>query len=321
MMPRFCGFVLVALLVSDAAAQGGRGRPMLEGKPELVRKIIEGMRTLRYSGTRSMEFKQGVERESHVEIILKDGPRTRIEFPRDSKQVGQIVIETIKDRFHYFPDTNEVHVMPPRREEALGRLGEILRLGMRIETTDGERVAGMATKLLTVSNPRGTVVQKLWVNPRNGFVAKRELFDPLGARVGLMEFRDVNFSVSIDPKDFRILNKNARFVYPKDVLRKMARASGLEPLMLPESDDVRLDSTRLSRVEGEPVLVQTYQSPEGPISFFQTRAKVRAERFSQMASQQGLRSYVWQSGNVTLALIGRKSESELERLAKSASDR
>lgn len=310
--------VTVLLTAAALATAQNRPRAAIQGaKPELLRKMIEGMRTLRYSGSRVMEFRREMDRDTHTELVLKDGPRLRIEFPEGSPQIGQVIIETLKDRFHFFPDQNEVHVMPPRREEALGRLGELVRLGMRIKTEDGERVAGMATTLLTVSDQRGNVLQKLWINPRNGFLAKRELFDQVGTRVGLMEFRDVNFSPTVRPEDFRILRKNVKFLYPKDLLTRIARAGGMEPLALAESPHVRLDSTRMQRIEGEPVMVQLYQSSQGPLTLFQTKAKVEPARFRQMARKQGLRALIWQSGALTLALIGRQGEAELEKLSKS----
>lgn len=313
-----------ALLTSFASAQrGGPRGPVGLGKdrPEILRKMLQAFRDLRYSGTRLVEFRTGAERDSHLEFVLKSGPFTRIEFPRTEPQAGQIIIETLQDRFHYFPDSNEIHVLPPRREEALGRLGDLLRGGIRAQESDGEKIAGYPTSLVTLSDPRGNPIQKLWIFPRNGMLLKRELYDPLGARVGFFEYREVNFDPLVRPEDFRPARRGAKMVYPKDLLRRIAKENGFEAWTLAEDADTRLDNSRLVRVEGNAVLAQTYQSPRGPLSLFQTKAKMEAGRFRQLAKRQGWSAFVWQNNGLTFALIGNLPEDELERLSRTVAAR
>ena len=76
--------------------------------PPLVRKSVLSNRTAKgkYSGVRTVEFKRGPDRVSHVEYVLKSGIKTRIEFPDDSQYKGQTfsIVDDGHQRLHYFPD-------------------------------------------------------------------------------------------------------------------------------------------------------------------------------------------------------------------------
>src|SRR5438094_251063 len=86
--------------------------------PPLVRKSFMANRTSKYSGERTVEFKHGPDRASHVEYVLKDGIRTRIEFPDDSEYKGQIIVDDGQQRLHYYPDRNEIDAEPAHRRDS-----------------------------------------------------------------------------------------------------------------------------------------------------------------------------------------------------------
>lgn len=321
LLSSFLAASLVLALGGTAVAQRpGAVRPGLKPDvPPILRKMVQASRTLRYSGTRTVEFKRGPDRDSHVEYVVRDGARTRIEFPGSSPVSGQIIVENERERQHYFPDVNEIHIMASRREEIASRLIGMMRdLGGRAEVrvTDGDKVAGMPTSLVTIGEREGNVLQKLWVHQRTGLLLKRELFDSVGSRVGFFEFSEVNLNPDIQPSDFRILRKNAKMLTPLDLVRRFSRQSGFEPLTIRSESEVQLDEVRVIRLAQEPVLVQTYKSPIGPLTLFQTKGDVDRRAFERMARIEKFNSWVWTQGGKTLALIGNQSETELKRLSR-----
>src|SRR5262245_22963865 len=90
--------------------------------PPLLQKAMERSKKQRFSGSRLVEMKMGPNRVRHTEYVLRDGERTRIEFPDASPFQGQIIVEANGERRHFFPDRNEMHITPPRREDFFMRL-------------------------------------------------------------------------------------------------------------------------------------------------------------------------------------------------------
>ncbi|HMS55346.1 MAG TPA: hypothetical protein PKA27_08075 [Fimbriimonadaceae bacterium] len=310
------GFAAISLA---QPAPGPRRGGVLQDAPPILRKMMMSARTLKYSGTRVVTVKRGADRESHTELILRDGPRMRIEFPQGSPQHGQIIIEAGRDRFHFFPGLNEIHTMPSRADDGVERLGMFLReraAALKITTSRGPVIAELPTEAVVISDKQGNPVQRLWIHPRSGMLVKRELVDPLGTVVGAYEFQSVNLNPEIKEEDFRVRRQGAKVVAPRDILRRMAREAGLEPLTLPEGERYRLEGARVMNNERGKILVQTYQSPTGPLSFFATKMDINLERFRRLASRDSFRSFAWQQGGVTYALVGNETDETLKRLAR-----
>jgi len=80
--------------------------------PDAFKQLMEKSRDLRFSGTRMVTVVRAGKVESHQEFVTKDGPNMRVEFAKDSKYAGQIIIETASFRRHYFPDRNEIKESP-----------------------------------------------------------------------------------------------------------------------------------------------------------------------------------------------------------------
>lgn len=309
---------LAGLSLAQPAPGPRRGAGVLQEVPPVLRKMLMSARTLKYSGTRVVTVKRGADRETHTELVLRDGPRMRIEFPQGSPQHGQVIIEAGRERFHYFPDRNEIHKMPSRLDDGAERIIMFLRdksAEVKISGSRGGLIADMPTELITMADKRGNPVQRLWIHPRSGLLLKRELIDPLGTVVGSFEFESVNLNPEIKPEDFQVRRQGAKIVTPIDTLRRMSREMGLEVRMLPEGK-YTLESARIMRAERSAILVQTYQSPSGPLSFFATKMSINAERFRRLASRDSFRSFSWQRDGVTYALVGNESEETLKGLAR-----
>ena len=118
---------------------------------------------------------------------------------------GLIIVEDKAERRHYFPDKNEIRISGARREDSLDRLmGLFKKRGgqPKFVESPGEAIAGNRTTLVSVSDARGNVIQKLFIEPKSGVVLKRELFDPTGTPMGSFTFTKVDLNPKFDDRIF-----------------------------------------------------------------------------------------------------------------------
>lgn len=316
--------ICLALLSAGAGAQS-RSQKLSEEElkklPAVVQLALRNFSKLRYSGTRIVEFRQGPERKRHTEWVLRDGSRARTEFPEGSAFAGQIIVENRGERRHFFPDRNEIHVMPARRDEAFFRL--FAMLGGRGSSTpkitagDPDSIAGHRAIQVDVSDTAGNVIQKLWIHATNGLVMKREIFDRVGTRIGLFEFTSIDFSPRISRDEFEIKRRGAQIVTPRDRLRAEAQKAGLQPLALSRGSGWSLEHVRVIRPAGEPILVQTYIGKHTPVTLFQLKSEVDQQRLDRLG--RGLSIHHWRQDGVTLVLVGDLPAESLRQLAAGVS--
>lgn len=314
-----------AMLASGTLVQEQQPRRDLSDLPPILQKSIKSHRTSRYSGQRTVEFKFGPERNNHIEYVLKDGVRSRTEFPGDSPYKGQIIVEDGTHRYHYFPDRNEIRIEPPRGREfgrhlrGPGPDGDHRHEPLRHTVVDGGPIAGFKTQLISASDANGNVLQKLWIEPRTGVVLKRVMFDPVGARIGYFEFSRINFNPKFAPGDFRIDRKGATVITPAMTARRLAMQLGLTPSILPESTGFQLEGARVLHPDGKDVLAQTYTGQEGRFTLFQLRAAVDQNRLQKMTRGR-LASYSWERGGQGFALLGDLPQPRLREIARLLGD-
>lgn len=322
--------VLIAVMVFPVAigivAQPPRpgGAPpqyprLLERYP-ILRKMIESQNRLRYSGTRVVEIRIGPDRERNTEIILRDGALQRTEFTPDSPNAGQIIVENARMRRHFFPATNEVQVLPPRRDEVQSRMRLLLRQindgSLRLRVEPGGEVAARRTQLAHFEDSKGNPVQRLWIDGETGMLLKRELFDLVGTRIGFFEWKRINYRPTFSAGDFEIVRKGARVVTLDDQIRMMSRRLGIPPVRLPDADGLHLESVRPLDLGSSRAMMQTYTGERGRVSLYHFAASIDPQRLRRLAGDSNLGVYSWESGGRTLALIGDLPTPELERLAK-----
>lgn len=327
MMIRKVGGLIVATLAicAIALAQPGRGRPGGPGAPggpgpELLRKMLQSQPGLRFSGTRIVEFRNGPDRVRNTEILLKDGERQRIEFSADSPNAGQIIVESGRERRQYFPDKNEIQVLRPRREEMIGRLGMLARQiregGMRFRVEGGGEIAGIGTKQMILTDPQGNVVQRMWIDPDSGMLLKREIFDPVGTRIGYFEFTKVTFNPRFAPDDFRILRKGAKVVTIDDLVGRFAKRLGFSPTRIPVSEPYELEDVRPVDLGARKGMMQLYAGQRGRFSLYQISGDIDQRRLERLADGPRLDVFSWRNGERTFILVGDVGRAELERLSK-----
>ncbi|CAN5415228.1 hypothetical protein BH11ARM1_BH11ARM1_04470 [soil metagenome] len=310
---------LLAVSVAFAPAQReGRAEKINRGQentPWVLRKAIDVASKLRYVGSRTVEFRKDGKTERYTELVTKDGDNLRIEFPSGSKYAGQIIVEGKDERRHFFPDKNEIHILPPRREEAMSRLARMVKRPGRfvLSSADGEVVAGNPTTQVVVSDQKGNVMQRLFIS-RSGLLLKREMFDPVGTPVGGFEFTSVDTSPKIYPGLFRLERKGAKVVRPTDMLRSAAQEGGFVFAMLKPSTGYNLMFSRASKADGNDLLMQFYAQDGQRLSLFQVKSEVSSEQLSEFAHD--LQVYSFKSRGNTFILMGTQDVADLKKLSR-----
>lgn len=320
--------VAAGLLLSSAHAQprrgpvgGGVGQParIFERFP-ILRKMIDAEPRLRFTGSRIVETKIGAERLRNTEIIVRDGMLQRTEFTSDSPNAGQIIVENGRKRRHFFPATNEIQVLPARREEMIGRFRMMFKQiadgAMNIKSAGGEEIAGRRTQELSFQDRAGNTVQRLWIDNETGMLLKRELFDPVGTRIGFFEFTRINFSPKISREDFEIRRKGAVEVTPDDQVLRLAKRLGLPPSRIPANEPYDLEIVRPLDLGGTRGFMQTYFGERGRVSLYQIDGDIDPRRLTRLAGGSNLNTHSWHVGPRTFVLVGDVPQAELERLAR-----
>lgn len=286
--------------------------------PPAVEKALASSR-LPYSGVRTLEFVGKKGRQTHVEFVIHDGDRTRIEFPQGTPFAGQVVVEDAKQRQQYFPKRNEIEILPPRNDVTMVRLENAFRKAARsgwvIGTLPGEDIAGYATVQAYVNDPRGNVRQRLWIDPNTGMILRRVIFAPGGALQAGFEFTQLRYNPSIPGGTFVLNKPGARIVTPQMKAQALAAKNGFKPLQAPQSGGFRLESARIATIGGETALVEVYAGPAGRISVFHLRSQLDPSRLQEVA-QGRYRVYTWQRNGETLALVGDIDDRRLQEVVR-----
>lgn len=282
--------------------------------------MIEAQNRLRYSGLRVVEMRLGPDRERNTEIVLRDGPLQRTEFTQDSPNAGQIIVENAQRRRHFFPATNEIQVLPARRDEVQSRMRVLLRQivdgTLRLRVEPGGEVAARRTQLAIFDDPKGNPVQRLWIDAETGMLLKRELFDPVGSRIGFFEFKRINYRPTFTPDDFEIVRKGARVVTLDDQIRIMSRRLSIPAVRIPDSDDLHLESVRPLELGTTRAMMQSYTGDRGRVTLYHVAGSIDPQRLRRLAGNSNLGVYSWEDSGRTLALIGDMPASDLERLSR-----
>ncbi|MBC8064128.1 MAG: hypothetical protein H7Y17_04815 [Chlorobia bacterium] len=313
-------FILVIGLLASSfvgpsvrAQEGGNIPPLLE-------QAMKASKKLKYSGVRRVQMRFGPDLVQHTEYILKDGMRTRIWFPDEGSYRGQIIVEDESERRHYFPDRNQIDILPPRREEHFGRMGKMGRGGQKappiFRIENGNEIAGVDTKKLEMVGPNGTVFMRMWIDPKSGLVLKRVFYNKAGEQQASSEFTRVDFSPQLKRSDFQLNIRGAKTISPRDRLAEMVQRGAFQNVSLSPKDPFKLESTRIQRIENVPALVQVYVNKDGRVSFFQVKAAIDPNRLKMSGRGERFSTYSWQKGGASFVLLGELPEAKLRELAQ-----
>jgi len=318
------GLALFGLINSGVAQRPlkmHQGPPPTEENtlPPIVKKALVASRKLSYIGTRVVEFRREGVPSKHEETITRQGSHVRIDFPDGGPQSGQVIVENSHERRHFFPDKNEIQILPPRREEALERLARQMGRGKRhfvLSMAPGQMIAGIRTEQVVVADEKGNVTQRLYIDSVSGLILKRQLFDQVGTAMGGFEFTRVDLSPHIEPSLFTISHKGALLVTPEELMRRAAKKSGFLPIALPSSSGFHLEGTMTRKIEGVDVLMETYGSKEGRrLTLFQLASSVSPFRLREFAKRQELEFVYWQGQGKSFVLMGGIDANSLLQIA------
>jgi hypothetical protein len=326
---------LSVLLVSLSSVSFGQERRFGFGRggeswrsdpsiPAVLVKAIDDQNSEHYEGRLTREFERGPQNLKHDEIVFRDGPLTRIEFPTGSKYSGQIIVENVRERRYYMPDKNEIYIFPSRREENFVRLTGLARRADRrkifLSEAPGERIAGISTEQVVVRDLAGTVTQRMFIDPRSGVVLKREVFDALGRETGYFVFTQINLRPGrFEASLFRLERPGARVVTAEDTLREVAAREGFTPVNFGPSTGYRLEAARVANIEQDRVLVESFVSKRGRLTLFELRSAVSPERLKRVAHGE-VQVYSWEKDGKWFVLFGPRTEGELVQLAQTLSN-
>lgn len=303
--------VALSAIAPVAHAQG-------EKPPAILEQAMAAVKRLSYTGTRRVQMKFGPDMLQHTEYVMKDGMKTRIWFPDEGSFRGQIIVETEKDRRHFFPDRNVIEVLPPRREEHMGRfmkMGKGSRKSPNYKVEAGEEIAGIETRKVELSGDSGSVFMRMWIDPKSGLVLKRVVYDRQGNPQATSEFTRVDLKPRFRKSDFELNIKGAKTVSPRDRLAELVARGGFQNLSLPPKDPLQLESVRIQRIENVPALVQVYVSKNGRVSLFQVKASVDANKLKRFGRGE-LQIFSWQRGGASFVLLSDMPESELRAISQ-----
>lgn len=301
-------------------------KPAPQNLSPILKRAMQAYKSLRYTGTRVVEFKFGPDKRRHTEYVIRDGRNSRVEFPSGSEFAGQVIVETGDKRYHYFPDLKEIHVQPARRDEAFGRVFKLFGRGgryLRFSSAPGSIVAGMRTEQVVVTGVEGNVVQRVHVDPRSGLILKLELFDRTGVPVGGYEFSQVNLNPAINQRSLGpLFVKGAKLIGARELAIRIAKEGGFLPATIPDGNGLQLEHSRVVDVGGVSVLAQVYSGRRGRVSLFQLKGDVEQSRLRRIARDRGsFNTFSWEFQGRNFVLVGELDPAELQGLAKRLTER
>jgi hypothetical protein len=298
----------------QGAQQQNRGKFQRPEIPRALRIALAAVGKVQYQGKRIVVGKEGGMRERHIEIVVSDGPRSRIEFPAGSALAGQVIVETPPERRHFKPDKNELQIMPPRRQEVLRDLGALVKRGM-VEQTPGGTVAGFNTLLVTISDRLRNAIQKLWIEPRTGMILKREIYDRSGAIEASFEFTEISFQPVLNDTLFALKPPGVKVNSPEITLQRLIRRGGFQSIQIAPASGYRLAGARIQKIADQDVLVQQYTGNGHRVLLYQLKGSVDPEKLGKL-ERPDLQIYSWQASGASFVLLGDLSDAELKELAR-----
>lgn len=300
--------VSILVLVAPVVAQD---KPARQDLPDILRFMLRSLPNWKFSGTRAVEIKTGGTRTTDEEHVFRDGVKSRTFFPRGSKRHGEVIVETPLERRLYDPKKNTIFVS---RGPGMGtdRLLMLARRGSKFTDEKADRVADRDTRVVAMSDERGRVSQRIWIDSKTGVILKREMYDNVGARESYFEFKTIDFKPTFAPGDFALNVPGAKVMTTYDVAREQAATIGLTPVFLPR-DKFPLDNARVVKSPAGSFLHLTFGTDEGVVSLFQSKGRLPVDRMKSGNNRINFTS--WTADGVSFALIGRASAERLERMA------
>lgn len=311
---------MILLASGLAAALFGRTESEAIGLLRRAADRVARPAGLRYRGERRVTISAGGRSRTHVERVVRDGARLRIDFPGPSRFAGQTVIERGGDRRLYLPDRREVRRIPPfgvAAERQFARFARLATSGqVSASVAPGPVIAGWSTRLVTVRDGRSSPLGEFAIEPKTGVVLRRATFGPNGTAEGSSAFTSFQLLERVPAGAFDYAAKGWRTVTPADDLRRLSIELGVGFAALPPASGYRLDSARARGVLNRRVLASFYAGPNGRVTLFASTGDLPgARRIGKRGARVGVGVYGWRRGGTNYAFAGEASAEELAALA------
>lgn len=281
---------------------------------QLAGYIDKAAGTVSYAAVRRVTFRTANGVRTFDERILRASGKMYLSYSSDSDYGDQQIYEIGTKRYTYNKTSKEMRVAPVR-----GGYREVVELlkkadkEKRLDVVKGDAIAGRETFYVEIPSSRGRgASHRIWVDKTKYVVLKRSFGMRSDDETGGFEYSVIDYSRKIPSYKFN-LPKGAKLITVQDDVRRLAKELGLKAMMVSSPGKLELVSAGQMDFRGSKILRQFYSDGEKRLSLFvmkQTSDKVefRGDR---------VQSYQWNSGGMTLVLIGDFTESELKRLAQS----
>ena len=315
-------FIVLVPIACTVLGQSPRQNQKPDFPPDL-KEAFNRAKSLRFSGMRTVTVVRAGRVEIHNEYVTKDGGNLKIEFAPGSPFAGQIIVETQKERKHYFPDRNEIREYPSVGKKQFEGFRGNYRGGhsgpTHYDTSTGGVIAGLRCTKYQLSDTNNNPIVQIFIEPRSGMLVKRVLFDPTGNIAGSYEFVTLTLDPKIQSGAFKIVRKGATVVYPIDDLRRHSKTLGIPALSLPKSSGFLLENVYTRDVKGAKVIVESYVAEDSRLTVFLTKSELNASDLKRN-SRGELKSSVRTLNGLTIVIMGDQLEDRLRTLSSLLSE-
>lgn len=304
-------------LVALAGAAPVFAQPARSYPPEISRYLQQQSR-VNAAGIRNVTLMVDGQMRTFRERVLKQGLNMRIEFA-DGPNAGSFTVESGGRRFLVNPARREARTMAPTGASfaPVSLMSRLQGRDIRWQRSNGGDVAGAKTVRWDVLDGRDRVLQRFWVEPNQGLILKRQIFDEASRVVGGFEFEAVKFDVEMGPNLFSV-PRDFRIIRPLEELNAACQRAAVTPVILDPALGYNLDAVRiLSAQRGSGIVMSVYADETTQLSLYIMKQPLNTERLRRLTGQR-LKFYSWQQGGQYLTLIGALPQEELARLARSA---
>lgn len=305
-------FLLLSLAGLSAAAVAQPEHAHLDRLEQILRRQEQ----IRFVGTRVVYLRVNGVIKTVVESVIRDGMKSRTEFPNDPVRKGMVIIEDGRQRLEYIPQLNELRRGPSNRDQTLQQLRRMIQAArngqIRFRLFDGGVVADRPTIAFEVSDAAGNVARRLWFDRATGLLLKSQLLGRGGEMMGGFEFRRVAFNAKVDP---------SLFVFERHGVQIVDEVSGIDvpwvlwPTWLPNGFELTGAGMRL--VDGRRVALLHFSDGARHITVFQSpEVRLGEEPLRDGNIQLATRRV----GSVWVAAVGNVSKEVLTRILNSLAE-
>lgn len=201
-----------------------------------------------------------------------------------------------------------------QRREGGGPGGRMQGQRMEYQEADGGRVAGLATRRLTLSAGDRTLM-RMWISPEHGIILKREVFDLQGKELASFKFEQIRINPSIPASAFVLNPPGSKVVDLNDELKQAFKKTSLPAFRLGGGMGWDLKSVRPVSNESMRMVAQSYARQQGgQVTLFVVAGTLDPQRISRLTGGRA-KAHKWQARGATLVLVGAMDEADLKKIA------